>query len=68
MKAIFAGLFAAIFALGMGASYATVPAAGTTIYSSDDKKDEEKNPAPTTEQKSDEEKDKKKPEGDEGKS
>jgi hypothetical protein len=70
MKAIFASLFAASFALFAVASHAAMPAAGTAIYADEDKKDEAKNPAPTTEQKNDEEgKDKeKKPEGDDKKS
>lgn len=57
-KALIASLLATLFAFASVAGHAAAPAGGVTLYSSDDAKDEAKNPGPTTDQKGDEDKDK----------
>lgn len=66
MKAVFASLFAALFALVSVSSIAAVPVAGQSVFNSDDAKDGAKSPTTDTETKNDE--DKKKPEEEDKKS
>jgi len=66
MKALLVGLFAALFALASVASHATVQVAGSTVYNSDEEKEDAKSPTTDTDKKNDE--DKKKPEEDDKKS
>lgn len=66
MKAVFASLFAALFALVSVSSIAAVPAADQSVFNSDDAKDGAKSPTTDTESKNDE--DKKKPEEEDKKS
>jgi len=56
MKALFASLFVALFALISVSSHAAVPASTGTVYESDDSKDEAKSPTTGTEQKDEDDK------------